>query len=141
MIKNKAEQKVRFDAGQSGIGGDISTFVSKDGGAFAATTNAAAAVASVASGKIYEVELTAAETNADTVEFYWVYFTQEEVLRFAMTPDTGQQVKAIKSLLNKAAYDKETGVVTVYDDDGTTALFTQTMTVASNVEMRTRTDA
>lgn len=48
-----------------------------------------------------------------------------------------QLEKAIKSIINKSDYNKSTGVMTVYDDDGTTPILTLTLSEADSTETRT----
>jgi hypothetical protein len=141
MIKNKAGQKFRFYVGTGGLAGSITAKISKDYGAFAATNDVHPAEISGVS-ELYEFDLTQAETNANNIYIQWTdggFRIGGEHIN--TTPDIDLQNKAIKMAVNKAEYDRSTGELTVYDDDGETVLFTQAITVAGDIETRTRTDA
>ena len=85
-----------------------------------------------ATGHDYSVVLTGAVIDGQTVNAVLATFSIEN--RFA---GSSLFEKAAKMLINKAVQDKNTGVVSYYDDDGETILLTHTPTDSESTITRT----
>lgn len=115
--------------------GDEQPQISKNGGSF---TNTAATLVHVGNG-LYYVELTAGEVDTEG----WIvvrYKSADTTERQVLCAITGRdaEIHACKAmLLNKLTHVVSTGVTRIFDDDGSTVLYTLTPSESGGTITRT----
>jgi len=112
--------------------GTVTGYRTIDGGSQTELTNS---ITHIANGQ-WKVNLTAAEMNGETIG---LLFTHDDAVpvHFTIKTEHAAIEKAVKSLINKAIQNKNTGAVVYYDDDGETELLTHTPTDSDTEITRT----